>query len=88
MTEHAHEGRFETEAQAGEWDSRYSDAGGSMWSGRPNGRLVAEAAALAPGAALDVGFPHGHVYTAGSNRAAAIWAPPDFELYDDAAITA
>ncbi|MEY2422584.1 MAG: hypothetical protein QOI95_2651 [Acidimicrobiaceae bacterium] len=37
--------------------------------------------------ALDIGFPHGHVYTAGANGAAAIWSPPDVELFDDAAIT-
>jgi GNAT superfamily N-acetyltransferase len=38
-------------------------------------------------AALDIGFPHGHVYAAGANTAAAIWAPPDVELFDDQAIT-
>ncbi len=38
-------------------------------------------------AALDIGFPHGHVYTAGANTAAAIWAPPDVDLFDDQAIT-
>jgi GNAT superfamily N-acetyltransferase len=38
-------------------------------------------------AALEIGFPHGHVYTAGANTAAAIWAPPDVELFDDQAIT-
>ena len=37
--------------------------------------------------ALEIGFPHGHVYTAGPNVAAAIWSPPDVELFDDAAIT-
>ena len=37
--------------------------------------------------ALDIGFPHGHVYTAGPNVAAAIWSPPDVELFDDAAVT-
>src|SRR5438105_12012249 len=30
-----------------------------MWSGRPNGRLVAEVADLAPGRALDVGCGEG-----------------------------
>lgn len=59
MTEHSHEGRFETAAQAGEWDARYGEADGTMWSGRPNGRLVAEVADLAPGAALDVGCGEG-----------------------------
>jgi ribosomal protein S18 acetylase RimI-like enzyme len=38
-------------------------------------------------AALDIGFPHGHVYAAGANTAAAIWAPPDVDLFDDQAIT-
>src|SRR4051794_30638006 len=37
--------------------------------------------------ALEIGFPHGHVYTAGPNIAAAIWSPPDVELFDDAAVT-
>jgi ribosomal protein S18 acetylase RimI-like enzyme len=36
---------------------------------------------------LDVGFPHGHVYTTGPNAAAAIWSPPDVEIFDDAALT-
>jgi GNAT superfamily N-acetyltransferase len=38
------------------------------------------------GAALDIGFPHGHVYAAGPNTAAAIWAPPDVDLFDDQAV--
>ena len=37
--------------------------------------------------ALDIGFPHGHVYTAGANVAGAIWSPPDVELFDDDAVT-
>ena len=37
--------------------------------------------------ALDIGFPHGHVYAAGANVAAAIWSPPDVELFDDDAVT-
>ena len=40
-----------------EWDHRYS--GDQMWSGRPNGSLVAEVADLAPGSALDVGAGEG-----------------------------
>jgi len=40
-----------------DWDRRYS--GGQLWSGRPNGNLVAEVAALAPGRALDVGAGEG-----------------------------
>ncbi|MBO0729720.1 MAG: class I SAM-dependent methyltransferase [Acidimicrobiaceae bacterium] len=42
-----------------EWDARYSEHGGARWSGRPNGRLVAEVAHLAPGRALDVGSGEG-----------------------------
>jgi len=38
-------------------------------------------------ATLDIGFPHGHVYTSGANRSAAIWAPPDVEMFDDQAAT-
>ncbi len=44
---------------AAEWDARYSERDGAMWSGRPNGRLVAEVADLAPGRALDVGCGEG-----------------------------
>jgi SAM-dependent methyltransferase len=58
--EHPHgEQRFGTAAQAAEWDARYSERGGAMWSGRPNGRLVAEVAGLTPGRALDVGCGEG-----------------------------
>ena len=46
-------------ASAVEWDARYSGAEGGMWSGRPNGRLVAEVADLPPGRALDVGCGEG-----------------------------
>ena len=37
-------------------------------------------------AALQIGFPHGHVYSAANDGAAAIWAPPDVDLFDDAAV--
>lgn len=40
-----------------DWDHRYD--GDQMWSGRPNGALVAEVEALAPGRALDVGAGEG-----------------------------
>jgi len=50
--------RFGVAEQASEWDARYSEHD-AMWSGRPNGRLVAEAAALVPGRALDVGCGEG-----------------------------
>ena len=46
-------------AQAAQWDARYSERDGAMWSGRPNGRLVAEVADLTPGRALDVGCGEG-----------------------------
>jgi SAM-dependent methyltransferase len=44
---------------AEEWDERYRERDGTMWSGRPNGRLVAEVAELTPGRALDVGCGEG-----------------------------
>jgi SAM-dependent methyltransferase len=47
------------EHDAAEWNARYSEHDGAMWSGRPNGRLVAEVADLAPGRALDVGCGEG-----------------------------
>ena len=60
MHEHADgEHRFDASAQAVEWDARYSERDGAMWSGRPNGRLVAEVADLTPGRALDVGCGEG-----------------------------
>ncbi len=59
MLEHRHEPPGDASAQAAEWNARYSEAGGARWSGRPNGRLVAEVAALAPGRALDVGCGEG-----------------------------
>jgi thioredoxin reductase/SAM-dependent methyltransferase len=40
-----------------DWDHRYS--GGPVWSGNPNGSLVAEVADLATGRALDVGAGEG-----------------------------
>lgn len=51
--------RFGSAAQAAEWDTRYGERDGAMWSGRPNGRLVAEVADLAPGRVLDVGCGEG-----------------------------
>jgi SAM-dependent methyltransferase len=62
MHEHEHqhhERRFDTAAQAAEWDARYGEREGAMWSGRPNGRLVTDGADLAPGPALDVGCGEG-----------------------------
>jgi SAM-dependent methyltransferase len=43
---------------AHEWDARYSEKA-ALWSGRPNGRLVAEVAGLTPGRVLDVGCGEG-----------------------------
>jgi SAM-dependent methyltransferase len=60
MHEHEHgEQRFGVAAQAAEWDARYSERDGAMWSGQPNGRLVAEIADLTPGRVLDVGCGEG-----------------------------
>jgi len=53
------EEQFDAPAQAAEWESRYSERDGARWSGRPNGRLVAEVADLTPGRALDVGCGEG-----------------------------
>jgi thioredoxin reductase len=44
-------------SSAADWDHRYS--GERMWSGNPNGSLVAEATGLTPGRALDVGAGEG-----------------------------
>jgi SAM-dependent methyltransferase len=41
-----------------EWDKRYEDQE-RLWSGQPNGALVAEVAGLTPGRALDVGCGEG-----------------------------
>jgi SAM-dependent methyltransferase len=60
MHEHGRaEPRFGTAAQAAEWDARYSEHDVAMWSGRPNGRFVAEVADLTPGRALDIGCGEG-----------------------------
>jgi SAM-dependent methyltransferase len=60
MQEHVPGDRgFSAAGQAAEWDARYSEGDGAMWSGRPNGRLVAEVADLTPGQALDVGCGEG-----------------------------
>ena len=58
MHEHG-EQRFGAAAEAAEWDARYSERDGAMWSGRPNGRLVVDVADLTPGWALDVGCGEG-----------------------------
>lgn len=53
------ERRFDATARATEWDARYGESDGATWSGRPNGRLVAEIAELQPGRVLDVGCGEG-----------------------------
>ncbi|MEW2404540.1 class I SAM-dependent methyltransferase [Streptomyces sp. NPDC046862] len=45
-------------AARAEWDNRYADRQ-QLWSGRPNGALVAEVAGLRPGRVLDVGCGEG-----------------------------
>ena len=52
------EQRQASPVHAHEWDARYSERD-ALWSGRPNGRLVAEVAGLTPGRALDVGCGEG-----------------------------
>jgi SAM-dependent methyltransferase len=60
VQEHEHVERgFGAAEQAAEWDARYREGDGARWSGRPNGRLVAEVADLSPGRALDVGCGEG-----------------------------
>lgn len=51
--------RFGVPEQAAQWDARYGERDDTMWSGRPNGRLVAEVEPLVPGRALDVGCGEG-----------------------------
>ncbi|MBW0089180.1 class I SAM-dependent methyltransferase [Pseudonocardia sp. KRD-184] len=41
-----------------DWDERYAEAS-RVWSGQPNGALVAEVGGLAPGRVLDVGCGEG-----------------------------
>jgi len=60
MPGHEHgDARFGALRSAEEWDARYREKDGALWSGRPNGRLVAEVTALPPGRALDVGCGEG-----------------------------
>ncbi|WP_369193231.1 class I SAM-dependent methyltransferase [Streptomyces djakartensis] len=52
------EGYVGDPAVRAEWDNRYADRQ-QLWSGRPNGALVAEVAGLTPGRVLDVGCGEG-----------------------------
>jgi SAM-dependent methyltransferase len=54
-----HERRSGSAAQAAQWDARYGERDSARWSGRPNGRFLAEVASLTPGRALDVGCGEG-----------------------------
>ncbi len=51
--------RFSAARQAADWDDRYREKDGAIWSGEPNGRLVLEVGDLVPGRALDVGCGEG-----------------------------
>ena len=42
-----------------EWDERYASREDRLWSGRPNGALLAEVAGMTPGRVLDVGCGEG-----------------------------
>lgn len=46
-------------AERAQWDDRYGGDPDRLWSGRPNGALVAEVADLPPGRVLDVGCGEG-----------------------------
>ena len=54
----ADEGEARAARQGSDWDERYASAG-RVWSGEPNGALVAEVAGLTPGRVLDVGCGEG-----------------------------
>jgi len=59
MPDHEHgEKQMSTPVHAHEWDAKYGEKA-ALWSGRPNGRLVAEVTDLTPGSALDVGCGEG-----------------------------
>lgn len=53
MTDH------DSDAEASEWNERYADHDDSMWSGRPNGSVVAETGRMRPGRALDISCGEG-----------------------------
>jgi SAM-dependent methyltransferase len=55
---HQHSSPGPAPGDAAAWDERYASAE-QVWSGDPNGALVAEVSALTPGTALDVGCGEG-----------------------------
>jgi SAM-dependent methyltransferase len=55
---HDHSQPSATPVTPTDWDERYATAE-QIWSGDPNGALVAEVSGLAPGTALDVGCGEG-----------------------------
>ena len=55
---HLHDAYRGDPAVRAQWDERYADAT-QLWSGRPNGALVAEVAGLGVGRVLDVGCGEG-----------------------------
>ncbi|CAM5361685.1 hypothetical protein SALBM135S_08430 [Streptomyces alboniger] len=57
-TSSAADGYIGDPAVRAEWDDRYTERQ-QLWSGRPNGALVAEVAGLTPGRVLDVGCGEG-----------------------------
>jgi len=57
MANHDHDEPAD-EMGSGFWDATYSERP-TIWSGQPNAQLVAEAADLSPGSALDVGCGEG-----------------------------
>lgn len=61
-TEHKHQHQHEHDQpgdmDGGAWDAIYAEKP-AMWSGEPNAQLVAQAADLTPGTALDVGCGEG-----------------------------
>lgn len=60
MKDHQDDDRLpDAGAERAEWDARYRERDGARWSGRPNGRFIAEVADLAAGRALDVGCGEG-----------------------------
>ena len=58
MTEHEHTEHGSNVSAAQVWDEKYSSRS-RIWSGEPNPQLIAEAAALSPGTALDLGCGEG-----------------------------